>query len=123
MRFLDPLCCTSKLLALCAAVATSFPAYALQEAATKPDIPAPSATNPQQATPQATTKPEEPAPAVPAAAAQMKRISPNDAGAPIPTRYDMLRGAYGPYRANNDLLYYHLDIRVDPDKQTISGKN
>lgn len=35
----------------------------------------------------------------------------------------MLRGAYGPYRANNDLLYYHLDIRVDPEKQTISGKN
>ncbi len=50
-------------------------------------------------------------------------IRPNDAGAPIPTRYDMLRGAYGPYRANNDLLYYHLDIRVDPDKQFISGKN
>ena len=35
----------------------------------------------------------------------------------------MLRGAYGPFRANNDLLYYHLDIRVDPDKQTINGKN
>jgi aminopeptidase N len=35
----------------------------------------------------------------------------------------MLRGAYGPYRANNDLLYYHLDIRVDPEKQTVSGKN
>ena len=35
----------------------------------------------------------------------------------------MLRGAYGPYRANNDLLYYHLDIRVDPDKQLIRGKN
>ena len=44
-------------------------------------------------------------------------------GAPIPTRYDMLRGAYGPFRANNDLLYYHLDIRVDPDKKFISGKN
>jgi len=35
----------------------------------------------------------------------------------------MLRGAYGPFRANNDLLYYHLDIRIDPDKQFISGKN
>ena len=35
----------------------------------------------------------------------------------------MLRGAYGPYRANNKLLYYHLDIRVDPEKQYISGKN
>jgi len=51
-------------------------------------------------------------------------VQPNDAaGTPPPTRYDMLRGAYGPYRANNDLLYYHLDIRVDPDKQFISGKN
>jgi len=36
---------------------------------------------------------------------------------------DQLRGSYGPYRANNDLLYYHLDVRVDPDKQTVSGKN
>jgi aminopeptidase N len=50
-------------------------------------------------------------------------IRPNDAGAPIPTRFDMLRGAYGPYRANNDLLYYHLDIRVDPAQKFISGKN
>jgi aminopeptidase N len=42
--------------------------------------------------------------------------------APV-TRSAILRGAYGPYRANNDLLSYHLDIRVDPDKQFISGKN
>ena len=35
----------------------------------------------------------------------------------------MLRGEYGPYRANNDLLYYHLDIRIDPEKKTIGGKN
>src|SRR5215469_5861752 len=40
-----------------------------------------------------------------------------------PTRFDILRGAYGPYRANNDLLFYHLDIRVDPEKKFISGKN
>ena len=40
-----------------------------------------------------------------------------------PTQADILRGAYGPYRANNDLLYYHLDVRVDPDKKFISGKN
>src|SRR5690349_17701499 len=39
------------------------------------------------------------------------------------TRAAMLRGAYGPYRANNDLLSYHLDIRVDPVKERISGKN
>jgi aminopeptidase N len=36
---------------------------------------------------------------------------------------DRLRGSYGPYRANNDLLYYHLDVRVDPQKQFLSGKN
>jgi aminopeptidase N len=36
---------------------------------------------------------------------------------------DRLRGGYGPYRANNDLLYYHLDVRIDPAKQTLSGKN
>src|SRR6478736_5027185 len=40
-----------------------------------------------------------------------------------PTKADILRGAYGPYRANNDLLFYHLDIRVDPEKKFISGKN
>ncbi len=51
------------------------------------------------------------------------RIRPNDAGAPIPTRFEMLRGSYGPYRANNDLLYYDLDVRVDPAQKFISGKN
>jgi aminopeptidase N len=40
-----------------------------------------------------------------------------------PTRADILRGAYGPYRANNHLLFYHLDIRVEPEKKFISGKN
>jgi len=40
-----------------------------------------------------------------------------------PTRADILRGAYGPYRANNDLLFYHLDVRVDPEKKFLSGKN
>jgi aminopeptidase N len=39
-----------------------------------------------------------------------------------PTHADILRGEYGQYRANNDLLFYHLDIRVDPDKKFISGK-
>src|SRR6188474_1345619 len=42
--------------------------------------------------------------------------------APV-TRADTLRGEYGRYRANNDLLSYHLDIRVDPEKKFISGKN
>jgi aminopeptidase N len=40
-----------------------------------------------------------------------------------PTRADVLRGEYGRYRANNDLLYYTLDIRVDPDKKVIRGTN
>jgi aminopeptidase N len=40
-----------------------------------------------------------------------------------PTHADILRGEYGPYRANNDLLFYHLDIRVDPEKKFITGKN
>jgi aminopeptidase N len=42
---------------------------------------------------------------------------------PPPTRADVLRGEYGRYRANNDLLFYHLDVRVDPAKKTIGGKN
>src|SRR5512132_298379 len=40
-----------------------------------------------------------------------------------PSRADLLRGEYGRYRANNDLIFYHLDIRVDPDKKFLSGKN
>lgn len=40
-----------------------------------------------------------------------------------PTRADILRGSYGPYRSNNNLLSYHLDVRVDPEKKFISGKN
>jgi aminopeptidase N len=47
--------------------------------------------------------------------------TPREAAAP--THADILRGEYGPYRANNDLLFYHLDIRVDPEKKFISGKN
>jgi aminopeptidase N len=46
--------------------------------------------------------------------------------APVPSepaRADILRGEYGPWRANNDLLSYDLDIRVDPEKKFISGKN
>jgi aminopeptidase N len=39
------------------------------------------------------------------------------------TRADVLRGSYGPYRENNDLLSYDLSVRVDPAKKFISGKN
>lgn len=45
------------------------------------------------------------------------------ASAAPPTHDAVLRGGYGPFRANNDLLYYHLDIRVDPVKEFVSGKN
>lgn len=34
-----------------------------------------------------------------------------------------LRGGYDRYRANNDLLHYALNIRVDPDRKHISGAN
>jgi aminopeptidase N len=40
-----------------------------------------------------------------------------------PSREEVLRGEYGRYRANNDLLFYHLDVRVDPARKSISGKN
>jgi aminopeptidase N len=40
-----------------------------------------------------------------------------------PSRADILRGAYSQHRANNDLLSYDLDIRVDPEKKFIGGKN
>ena len=40
-----------------------------------------------------------------------------------PNRDDLLRGGYGPYRANNDLLFYHLNLRVDPVEQRIAGSN
>jgi aminopeptidase N len=40
-----------------------------------------------------------------------------------PTRADILRGEYGPYRANNDLRHYTLDVRVDPERKHLSGTN
>jgi aminopeptidase N len=40
-----------------------------------------------------------------------------------PTRADILRGEYGRHRANNDLLFYHLDVRIDPEQKLIRGKN
>ena len=40
-----------------------------------------------------------------------------------PSRAELLRGEYGRYRANNDLLYYDLDVRIDPAKKWISGRN
>jgi aminopeptidase N len=40
-----------------------------------------------------------------------------------PSHADLLRGSYGPYRANNDLLFYRLELRVDPEKKFINGTN
>jgi aminopeptidase N len=52
----------------------------------------------------------------PAPPAEAPRLRP-------PTRADILRGEYGRYRANNDLLFYHLDVRIDPEKKWIGGRN
>lgn len=57
------------------------------------------------------------------ASARTQNVHQNDAEAKLPDRTDMLRGAYGPFRANNDLLYYHLVVRVDPEQKAISGRN
>jgi len=38
-------------------------------------------------------------------------------------RADTLRGTYGPWRQNNDILTYDLDIRVDVERKFVSGKN
>ncbi|MDE1154129.1 MAG: M1 family metallopeptidase [Acidobacteriaceae bacterium] len=40
-----------------------------------------------------------------------------------PTKDDLLRGAYGPFRANNDLLSYKLQLRVDPVAKSLHGSN
>src|SRR5450759_1849642 len=65
------------------------------------------------------------------APAQMPPAGPQQPAAPPPplptqkppTRADVHRGEYGRYRANNDLLFYHLDVRVDPEKKSIAGRN
>jgi aminopeptidase N len=55
--------------------------------------------------------------------AQQPQRTPPPSTLRAPTHAEILRGEYGRYRANNDLLYYDLDVRVDPDKKWISGKN
>ncbi len=59
--------------------------------------------------------------AVAASAQQPTRTPPSTLRAP--SRAEVLRGEYGRYRANNDLLHYELDVRIDPAKKWISGKN
>jgi len=39
------------------------------------------------------------------------------------TRADSLRGSLSPYRTAYDILYYHLDVKVDIANQFISGSN
>jgi aminopeptidase N len=58
-----------------------------------------------------------------AAARQATAPAPPPSTEAPPERADFLRGEYGRYRANNDLLSYHLDVRVDPASKSISGKN
>ena len=41
----------------------------------------------------------------------------------LPTRQDSLRGSITPEREWWDLTYYHLDIKVEPNKKFISGSN
>src|SRR5450631_3397258 len=71
-------------------------------------------TTPLPKTPTATTSTANPARNV------QQEVAPEPH---TPTRVEVLRGAYGPYRTNNDLLYYHLDVRVDPETKTIAGMN
>jgi aminopeptidase N len=59
----------------------------------------------------------------PARALPQPDAPPTVQAAPAPGRADVLRGAYGPYRANNDLLYYQLEVRVEPGRRFLSGKN
>jgi aminopeptidase N len=56
-------------------------------------------------------------------AAQQPQRTPPPTTLRAPTHAEVLRGEYGRYRANNDLLYYDLDVRVDPEKKFISGRN
>jgi aminopeptidase N len=63
-----------------------------------------------------------PLPAQQAAPAQTEKPQPPTT-LRAPTRAETMRGEYGRYRANNDLVYYDLDVRIDPDRRLISGRN
>jgi aminopeptidase N len=39
------------------------------------------------------------------------------------TKKDSLRGSYGPFRENNDLLFYGLSVKLDAEQKFLSGKN
>jgi len=50
------------------------------------------------------------------------RVNPREARY-VFDRADTLRGSYGPFRENNDLLTYDLDIKVDPAERSVAGVN
>ena len=79
------------------------------------------ATNAQLGTP----RPPVHTPSAPAQGTAKSTAERNDSGGgqQSPTRDDVLRGGYGPYRANNDLLSYSLKLRVNPAAETIRGSN
>ena len=60
---------------------------------------------------------------LPIATAQTAPPAASPAAPPAIPRAQLLRGAYGPYRANNDLLSYKLHVRVDPEDKSIRGDN
>jgi aminopeptidase N len=86
----------------------------------------PSGSAPAQ---QQSTPPTQQAPATAAAPQQQATATPRKRPPATPrphtepTREDLILGSYGPYRSNNKLVSYALDLRVDPDKQVIAGKN
>lgn len=51
-----------------------------------------------------------------------RRVSPSDREL-VFTKKDSLRGSYGPFRENNDLLFYGLSVRLDPEKKYLTGHN
>jgi len=109
-------------LVVLAGAALVLPVVCAQQSTSAPTSPAAVAPAPATtAAPQAEVTPE--GAARQALVQKLQHVRPIDAVAPLPAQYDLLRGAYGPYRANNHLVYYHLDIRVDPEKQWVSGKN
>ena len=80
-------------------------------------------TTPAASTPPPAQSQTSAAPAANSQANWAQHVRRNDTQAELPDRTAMLRGAYGPFRANNDLLYYHLTVRVDPEQKYLSGKN
>jgi aminopeptidase N len=69
------------------------------------------------------TPPSQTPPPTATARAHPATARAHPATAKPPTKDDLLRGTYGPFRANNDLLFYALKLRVNPDTKTVAGTN